>query len=113
MLLVIRPFEELFLKLGVEVLKNAAGYMAASPDDAAKQIASDVLIQAKTIKSKGATEDQLNKLKNELQRLKVVGGLKKIVGSEGLTFFYNDKIYKLTGLFAPVNQILGLLKYQR
>ena len=109
----IRPFEEIFLKLGVEVLKNAAGYMASSPNDAAKQIANDVLIQAKSLKSKGATPDQLNKLKNELQRLKVIGGLNKIVGSEGLTFYYNDKIYKLTGLFAPVNQILGLLKYQR
>ena len=61
----------------------------------------------------GATPEQLNKLKNELQRLKIIGGLDKIVGSEGLTFYYNDKIYKLTGLFAPVNQILGLLKYQR
>lgn len=109
----IRPFEEIFLKLGVEVLKNAAGYMAASPDEAAKQIANDVLIQAKSIKSKGATSEQLSKLKTELERLKVIGGLKKIVGSEGLTFYYNDKIYKLTGLFAPVNQILGLLKYQR
>ena len=27
--------------------------------------------------------------------------------TEGLTFLWNNKVYKLTGTFAPVNQILG------
>lgn len=32
---------------------------------------------------------------------------------EGLVFEYNGKIYKLTGNFAPINQIVGLYKYGR
>ena len=48
-----------------------------------------------------------------------LGGLKEIVPTEGLTFTYTpkgtdeQKIYKFTGIFAPVNQILGSLKFAR
>jgi hypothetical protein len=37
-----------------------------------------------------------------------LGGIDKIVASEGLVFFYAGKTYKLTGTFAPLNQILGI-----
>ena len=40
--------------------------------------------------------------------LGLVGGVERIVASEGLVFFYNGKTYKLTGTFAPLNQILGI-----
>jgi len=48
-----------------------------------------------------------------------LGGLDKIVPTEGLTFTYTPdgetepRIYKFTGIFAPVNQILGSLKFSR
>jgi hypothetical protein len=44
----------------------------------------------------------------ELERLNKLGGIDKIVASEGLVFFYGGKTYKLTGTFAPLNQILGI-----
>jgi len=37
-----------------------------------------------------------------------LGGIEKIVANEGLVFVYNGKTYKLTGTFAPLNQILGI-----
>ena len=40
-----------------------------------------------------------------------MGGFDKLVPSEGIVFIYKGKTYKLTGLFAAVNQLLGLTKY--
>ena len=50
-------------------------------------------------------------LARELERLKDIGGMSAIVPTEGLVFKYNGKLYKLTGAFAPINQILGYLRF--
>jgi len=44
----------------------------------------------------------------ELQRLNAIGGTDKIVPNEGIVFVYGGQTFKLTGTFAPLNQILGL-----
>ena len=48
-----------------------------------------------------------------MNRLNAIGGMDAIVPIEGVVFTYKGKVYKLTGTFAPVNQILGMLKYAR
>ena len=53
------------------------------------------------------------KLEYELLRLQKLGGFEAIVPSEGVVFVYGGHTYKLTGAFAPINQILGVLKYTR
>ena len=55
--------------------------------------------------------DVLKKLEYQLKRIQDIGGFDKLVPSEGIVFTYKGKTYKLTGLFAPVNQLLGLTKY--
>ena len=66
-----------------------------------------------------AVEERLNnpatlqKLKTELARIQRLGGFDSIVPTEGIVFVYGGNTYKLTGAFAPVNQILGVLKYAR
>ena len=52
-------------------------------------------------------------LKNleKLKKLEKLGGFDTIVPIEGIVFVFKGKTYKLTGLFAPVNQLLGLTKY--
>ena len=52
-------------------------------------------------------------LKKQLERIKRLGGFEKIVPVEGIVFTYGGNTYKLTGAFAPINQILGTLKYSR
>ena len=52
-------------------------------------------------------------LKTQLDRLKALGGLNSIIPSEGVTFMFKGKVYKYTGAFAPVNQILGMLRFTR
>ena len=57
--------------------------------------------------------DVTAKLKTELARIQRLGGFEAIVPSEGVVFVYKGNTYKLTGAFAHVNQILGVLKYSR
>jgi len=52
-------------------------------------------------------------LKKNLEKIKAIGGVKAIVPSEGLVFKYKGKMYKYTGAFAPINQILGTFKFAR
>ena len=59
----------------------------------------------------GGDVKKLNRLKTQLDRLNALGGFKKIIPSEGITFVFKGKVYKYTGAFAPVNQILGLIRY--
>ena len=49
-----------------------------------------------------------SKLTFELERIKAIGGFEKLVPTEGIVFVYKGKTYKLTGLFAPINQLLGI-----
>ncbi len=52
-------------------------------------------------------------LKTQLDKIKRLGGFEKIVPIEGIVFVYGGQTFKLTGAFAPINQILGTLKYSR
>ena len=106
------PFENLFLKLGVDVLINASGYLAASPDSAAREVAQQTQQEIEKIKRSDDPND-LKKLEHELDRIQKMGGLEKTAGTEGITFYKNGKIYKLTGLFASINQILGMIRYKK
>jgi len=105
-------FEEIFLKLGAEVLSNVKEFLAASPNESAQELKRDI---AQTIKELQKAKDigSLDKVKYELKRIESIGGFDKIVPSEGLVFMYKGNLYKLTGLFAPVNQLLGLSRYSR
>ena len=62
---------------------------------------------------KAKDPSKLEMLKTQLDRLNALGGFKKIIPSEGITFVFKGKVYKYTGAFAPVNQILGMLKFVR
>ena len=106
------PFESIFLRLGAVVLKNASNFLAVNPSKAAQDIKTEL---AQLIKELQASNDikTLDKLKVELGRIQRLGGFEAIVPSEGIVFIYHGQTYKLTGAFAPVNQILGVLKYSR
>ena len=106
------PFENLFLKLGVDVLANASGYLATSPDQTARQVAQQTQQEIEKIKQSN-DPDAIVKLERELEKIQKLGGLEKMAGTEGITFYRNGKIYKLTGLFAPVNQILGMIRFKK
>jgi hypothetical protein len=108
----IMKFEQIFLGVGADVLSFMESVLTANPSDATKQLRKELGTAIKQIKASGNPQ-QIDKLKIELSRLNSLGGFDKIVPNEGIVFVYGGNTYKLTGAFAPLNQILGIFKYGR
>ena len=108
----IEPFESIFLKLGAEIMKNVSNFLAPNPAKAVQDIRKELASIIRTLRS---TNDisKMELLKTQLDKIKKLGGFEKIVPVEGIVFVYGGNTYKLTGAFAPLNQILGTLKYSK
>jgi hypothetical protein len=103
----IKPFEEIFLGVGADILEFVSSVLTVHPEKAIRSMKSKFKSVADQVRTAGDAS-KIQKLKTELSRLNQLGGIDKIVANEGLVFFYNGKTYKLTGTFAPLNQILGI-----
>lgn len=108
----IQPFESIFLKLGALILQNASDFVAVNPSRAVQQIRKDLADSIRLLKSSNNIKD-LELLRKHLSRIQALGGFDKIVPLEGIVFTYGGNTYKLTGSFAPINQLVGVLKYSR
>ena len=108
----VEPFEDIFLELGSVILKNASNFLAANPTEEAKRLRTQIETEGGKIKKTGGV-DQIKKVEGELARLGRIGGIESIYPTEGIVFKYKGKIYKLTGTFAAINQLLGIIKYGR
>ena len=106
------PFESIFLRLGALVLSNVSQVLAANPSKSTQEIKRDI---AAVIKQVQQSKDPqiLKTVETQLKRIEKLGGLDKIVPIEGIVFTFKGNTYKLTGAFAPVNQLIGILKYGR
>lgn len=116
---IVEPVEDIFLRLGVFVLKSIQGLLAINPnvsiakmkDELSSSIAQ---IKAKASNNKMSDDDApMRFLKHQLKRLEKIGGFDAIVPTEGIVFKHKGKLYKLTGAFAPLNQIIGYIKFGR
>jgi hypothetical protein len=115
----VEPVEDIFLKLGVFVLKSLEGLVAINPNESIAKMKRELASSIEQLKVK-ANNDKLQDddaplrfLKAQLKRLDKIGGFDAIVPSEGIVFKHKGKLYKLTGAFAPVNQIIGYIKFGR
>jgi len=103
----LRPFEDIFLGLGAEVLSFMSSALTVNPNKALRDIQKQLDKTIVDVKKSGDPK-KIDKLKLELGRLNSIGGSKKIVPNEGIVFLYKGNTFKLTGTFASVNQILGI-----
>ena len=103
----IRPFEDIFLGVGAEVLSLMSSVLTANPDEAVRNMKQRLDQTIKDVKA-GGDEKKIKKLQLELERMAALGGVDKIVPNEGIVFVFKGMTLKLTGSFAPLNQILGL-----
>jgi hypothetical protein len=102
-----QPFEEIFLGVGADILSFVSSVLTVHPDSAIRNMKDRLKDVAEKVRTAG-NPAQIQKFKSELERLNKLGGVSNIVASEGLVFFYGGKTYKLTGTFAPLNQLLGI-----
>ena len=103
----IRPFEDIFLGVGADVLSLMSSVLTVNPDEAVRNMKQRLDQTIKDVQS-GGDEKKIRKLQLELERMAAVGGPDKIVPNEGIVFVYKGNTLKLTGSFASLNQILGL-----
>jgi len=110
--MVYEPLEHLFLELGTDIMKNMSAFLSANPTQASMDMKKEIEDTIKEIRINGDERD-IQKLEDELKRMAAAGGIESIVPTEGITFVYKGKLYKYTGIFAPLNQIRGILKFKR
>ena len=116
---IVEPVEDIFLKLGVFVLQSLEGLVAINPNDSIAKMKGELASSIEAIKQKannsemGDDDASMRFLKHQLRRLEKIGGFNAILPTEGIVFKYNGKLYKLTGAFAPLNQIIGYIKFGR
>lgn len=106
--------EMLFLELGTEIIPTIPNkLMGKSPNN--NQIGRDLIKTSvkdaiKQIQQNG-TSQQMEMLKIQWNKIKMLGGIDKACACEGIVFNFKNNTYKLTGMFAPINQLLGISKY--
>ena len=107
----VRPLEQIFLQVGVHSLRRVTDFLSANNPEMAAELKKQVRDTIEQIKQ---TDDRnkLAALQLQIERLESLG-MDNIVPTEGIVFIYNGKPYKFTGTFAPVNQILGNLKFDK
>lgn len=109
---VYEPLESLFLEIGTEFMKNMSAFLSANPTEAAEKMKAEINSVIKDIQD-GADVADIEKLNKQLSRVTSAGGLESIVPTEGITFVYKGKLYKYTGIFAPIHQIRSILAYKK
>jgi len=109
---VFAPLESVFLEIGTEMIKNISAFLSANPTQAAEEMRKEIDSVIAKIRTNG-DESDVEKLEHELTRVAAAGGLESIVPTEGITFIFKGKLYKYTGIFAPLNQIRGMLAYKK
>jgi hypothetical protein len=106
------PLESIFLEIGTEMMKNISAFLSANPTQAAEDMRKEIDATISKIRTNG-DETDVEKLEHELTRVSAAGGLESIVPTEGITFLFKGKLYKYTGIFAPLNKIRGMLVYKK
>jgi len=107
------PIEAAIHDFAVELLKGVKSAYILDNDAEVDKLKNEVEKAIKAIqKHKGPyKEDMLDILRQQLDKLKHHDNIDTVV--EGFVFQVGDQMYKFTGNFAPINQLLGLFKYGR
>jgi len=106
----IAPLEQAIHNFAIEVLRGLHSVLITSHDEEVARLQAQVSSAIKAIESSGDVK-AMDVLTNQMKKL---GNVENIAAAmEGIVFIYKGNAYKFTGSFAPMNQILGLLRYGR
>ncbi len=106
------PLEDFSVKLGTSVIEMVTGYDNESrKSEVIDSMINNLNIKVATIRMNPGDTDSYNKMMIQLKKLEAAGN--KINAVEGIVFNWRGRTMKLTGCFAPLNQIMGIGKYGR
>lgn len=106
----ISPIEEIITEFGAGVLKE---FKSSSIKESKKEVErlKTKLQEIFDIVGTSGNPEAQNFLNNQFKRIKDINNITS--ATEGIVFKYNNNIYKITGFFSPLNQILGMMNFQR
>ena len=103
---ILAPLDALFMAVGNEIIKSIPGLMNAGHErEVVTRLKREIKELTTAIKN---TDDEKSKLKIEqsLGRLAKVNN--ELNATEGIVFDFKGHKLKLTGSFAPLNQLMGV-----
>lgn len=105
---IIFPLEDIVHDFSVEILRGMNSAFVLSNKEEVERIRGQVANAIKQIET--SDSDEVHQfLGKQLSKLKDIKNVSTAV--EGIVFQYDGVTYKLTGNFAPINQILGFFRY--
>jgi hypothetical protein len=106
----INPIETIVHDFSVEMLKGLQSAFVLDQNKEVERLRKELATVIKEIEASKDPE-QIAFLQKQFKKIKNIENIS--TASEGFVFDYGGKVYKFTGNFAPMNQILGLFKYSR
>ena len=110
--IVLKPVISLFMDLGLDTCRNIRKFLTANPEEAAVKLRKKYLDAIKEFKEKG-TDADIQYMEEQLAMLSDPSALEDYLPTEGISFLYKGKIYKLTGYFQTLNRICGYFKNKK
>ena len=108
----IQPIEEAIHDFTVEILRGLESLFVVDSNVEVKRLQKELAKAVKSITEKGTDDPEtMSLMQQHLRKIKDFSNIN--TPTEGIVFVYNDHVYKFTGNFAPLNQILGMFKYPR
>lgn len=104
----LQPLELILHDMQVELLAHTESQLVLNHDTEVARLRESCKTELDKLMVK---PEMLAKLKPDLRKLQDLNNITSSM--EGITFNYGSDTYKLTGNFAPMNQILGMLRYER
>ena len=103
---IMAPLDKIFINVGNEVLKSISGLANAGHE---KDVIKKLKREAADIKyAIENSDDEKSKMKLEQSLARLSSANNELNATEGIVFNYQGRTLKLTGSFAPLNQLFGL-----
>lgn len=103
----IKPIEDVIHKIGVILLSNQKSDFIQDEQRALEIIKNELESSINKIQTLYAQDEK--KIQKASREIEKIGSIENINSTiEGIVFQINNKVYKLTGNFAPINQIVNL-----
>ena len=102
---VMLPLENFFLSLGIEVMQMVAGYENEGRKEMIlNKLAADLKQKTEELKMFPENSDEYQKMVIQMRKIEEAGN--RLNAFEGIVFNWRGRAMKLTGCFAPLNQIM-------
>ena len=109
---VLKPVISLFMDLGLDTCRNIRKFLSTNLEEGSRKLRKKYLDAIERIKEEG-TDVDIAYMEEQLGMLSDPSALENYLPTEGITFLYKGKLYKLTGYFQILNRICGYFKYKK